>query len=48
MANVRELQVISRSDRKGDKVDAEKLARFARLDPKILRHGKITNRLHFD
>src|ERR1700742_952911 len=36
-ANVRELRAISHSDRKSDQVDAEKLARFARLDPKILR-----------
>ena len=31
VANVRELRVISHSDRKSDQVDAEKLARFARL-----------------
>jgi transposase len=37
VANVRELRAISYSDRKSDQVDAEKLARFARLDPKILR-----------
>jgi Transposase/Transposase IS116/IS110/IS902 family len=37
VANVRELRAISHSDRKGDQVDAEKLARYARLDPKILR-----------
>ena len=37
VANVRELRAISHSDRKSDKVDAEKLARYARLDPKILR-----------
>src|SRR5260370_6055518 len=37
VANVHELRAISRSDRKSDQVDAEKLARFARLDPKILR-----------
>jgi transposase len=35
--NVRELRAISHSDRKSDQVDAEKLARYARLDPKILR-----------
>jgi transposase len=34
---VRELRAISHSDRKSDQVDAEKLARYARLDPKILR-----------
>ena len=37
VANVRELRAISHSDRKSDQADAEKLARFARLDPKILR-----------
>ncbi len=37
LANVRELRAISHSDRKSDKVDAEKLARYARLDPEILR-----------
>ena len=37
VANVRELRSISHSDRKSDQVDAEKLARFARLDPQILR-----------
>ena len=35
VANVRELRAISHSDRKSDKVDAEKLARYARLDPEI-------------
>jgi transposase len=35
VANVRELGAISHGDRKSDQVDAEKLARFARLDPKI-------------
>jgi transposase len=39
VANVRELRAISHSDRKGDQVDAEKLAQYARLDPKILRCG---------
>ena len=29
--------MISHSDRKSDQVDAEKLARYARLDPNILR-----------
>src|SRR5277367_5283563 len=33
VANVRELRAISHSDRKSDQVDAEKLARYARLDP---------------
>jgi transposase len=37
VANVRELRAISHSDRKSDQVDAEMLARFARVDPKILR-----------
>ena len=37
VANVRELRAISHSDRKSDTVDAEKLARYARLDPEILR-----------
>jgi transposase len=34
VANVRELRAISHSDRKSDHADAEKLARFARLDKK--------------
>lgn len=33
VANVRELRAISHSDRKSGQVDAEKLARYARLDP---------------
>jgi transposase len=37
VANVRELRAISHSDRKSDHADAEKLARYARLDPEILR-----------
>jgi transposase len=37
VANVRELRAISHSDRKSDQVDAEKLARYARLAPEILR-----------
>ena len=37
MANARELRAVSHSDGKSDQVDAEKLARFARLDPKILQ-----------
>jgi transposase len=37
VANVRELRTISHSDLKSDQVDAEKLARYARLDPDILR-----------
>src|SRR5437870_8608871 len=42
VANVRELRAITHSDRKSDKVDAQKLARDARLDPQILR--PITHR----
>jgi transposase len=34
---VENVRAISHSDRKSDQVDAEKLARYARLDPKILR-----------
>jgi transposase len=37
VANVRELRAISHSDRKSDQVDAEKLARYARLNPEVLR-----------
>jgi transposase len=37
VGNVRELRAISHSDRKSDKVDAEKIARYARVDPEILR-----------
>ncbi|MCU1222726.1 MAG: transposase family protein [Edaphobacter sp.] len=37
VANVRELRAISHIDRKSDQVDAEKLGRYARLDPNILR-----------
>jgi transposase len=37
VVNVRELRAISHSDRKSDDVDAEKLARYAWLDPEILR-----------
>jgi transposase len=37
VANVHELRAISHSNRKSDQVDAEKLARYARLDPNILR-----------
>ncbi len=37
VANARELRAISGSDRKSDRVDAEKLARYARVDRKILR-----------
>lgn len=37
VANVRELHTICRNDRKTDRVDAEKLARYSRLDPNVLR-----------
>jgi transposase len=37
VANARELRAITGSDRKSDKADAEKLARYARVDRKILR-----------
>ena len=37
VAHVSELPALSRSDRKCDRVDAEKLARYARLDPSLLR-----------
>ena len=37
VANVWELRAISHSDRKSDTVDAEKIARYARADPEILR-----------
>jgi len=36
VANVRELRAISHSNRKSDTVDAEKIARYARVDPEIL------------
>ena len=41
VANVRELRAISHSDRKSDQVDAEKLARYARLDPEILDRKSV-------
>jgi transposase len=37
VGNVRELRAISHSDRKSDKVDAEKIPRYARVGPEILR-----------
>ena len=37
VANVRELRAITHNDRKSDRVDAQKLARYARVDPQILR-----------
>jgi transposase len=43
--NVHELLSISHSNRKSDQVDAAKLARFARLDPQILRPiGQMASR----
>jgi transposase len=36
VAHVREVRAITGSDRKSDKVDARKLARYARVDPEIL------------
>ena len=42
VANVTELHAIVRNINKSDQVDAEKLARYARVDPKILR--PITHR----
>jgi transposase len=43
VANVRDLRSISHSDRKSDQADAEKLARFAPLDPEILRAHRAPN-----
>jgi hypothetical protein len=37
VANAREVPLIYKSRRKNDKLDAEKLARLARLDPKLLK-----------
>lgn len=37
VANAREVQSITRSDRKNDAADAEQLARLGRVDPKLLR-----------
>jgi transposase len=37
VANPRQLKLISQSSRKDDRVDAEMLARLARVDPKLLR-----------
>ena len=36
VANVREVRAISHNNRKSDTVDAEKIARYARVDPEIL------------
>lgn len=37
VANARQLQLITQSSRKDDKVDAKTLARLARIDPELLR-----------
>jgi transposase len=37
VANAREVKLITRSNRKNDRVDAEKLARLARVDPLLLK-----------
>lgn len=37
VANARKLQLISQNERKGDRVDAELLARLGRVDPKLLK-----------
>lgn len=37
VANARQVQLISASSRKNDRVDAQTLARLARVDPKLLR-----------
>jgi transposase len=42
VANAREIRAITQSDSKSDQLDAEKLARYARVDPKILH--PITHR----
>ena len=42
VANPRKLRAIYDNDKKCDRVDAEKLARFARMDPKLL--SPITHR----
>ena len=42
VANAWDLRGISQSDRKNDRNDAEKLARYARLDPALL--NPITHR----
>lgn len=41
VANARELRAISGSGRKNDRRDAEKLARYARADPSILRPVRV-------
>ncbi len=49
IANPRKVRLISRSGKKTDRVDAEALARLARLDPKLLspiKHRKNESRQH--
>jgi hypothetical protein len=46
VANVQELRALTHSDRKSDRVDAEKRARYARLDPKVLRPISPPQRRH--
>jgi transposase len=41
VANVRELRAISHCDRKSDQVDAKKLARYARLNPRPISHRTV-------
>ena len=37
VANARQVQLISQSSRKDDRMDAQTLARLARVDPRLLR-----------
>jgi len=37
VANARQVQLITQSSRKSDRVDAQTLARLARVDPQLLR-----------
>ncbi|MGH9439845.1 MAG: hypothetical protein ACRD22_18690, partial [Terriglobia bacterium] len=37
VANARQVKLISQSTRKDDKLDAQTLARLARVDPQLLR-----------
>lgn len=49
VANPRKLQAIYQSNRKSDRRDAEQLARFARLDPRLLSpitHRGMATRAH--
>jgi len=38
VANARQVKLISQSSRKDDRLDAQTLARLARVDPQLLRH----------